>query len=107
MVSNSSAGIAVQSRDKRFTTSLSAVITRSITDYQPNLGFDISNWSTLKNISPADPTFFKSQKIDLLVVASLFFDQTRMADNLPILQKTKPGWLALGGHSAVRNGIHL
>jgi len=51
MVSNSSADIDVQSHDKRFTTSLSAVITRLITDYRPNLGLEISNSSIPKNNS--------------------------------------------------------
>ncbi|XP_064553360.1 uncharacterized protein LOC135438811 isoform X1 [Drosophila montana] len=106
--SNMSTDISAQSRDRSFSTSFSAVVTRTITDYQPHFGLDISGWNIPKNISLADPTFFKSQRIDLLLGAGLFFDlicigQIRMADNLPTLQKTKLGWIASGGLSRVHN----
>ncbi|XP_064537394.1 uncharacterized protein LOC135427725 [Drosophila montana] len=106
--SNMSTDISAQSRDRSFSTSFSAVVTRGITDYQPYFGLDISGWNIPKNISLADPTFFKSQRIDLLLGAGLFFDlicigQIRMADNLPTLQKTKLGWIASGGLSRVHN----
>ncbi|KAM8702168.1 hypothetical protein ACLKA7_000726 [Drosophila subpalustris] len=105
-----SVDIAAESHDKTYTTSFSAVIARTITDYQPHFNLNIDEWNIPKNIKLADPLFNESQRIDLLLGAGLFFDlicvgQIRIADNLPSLQKTRLGWILSGGCSN-RSGRH-
>ncbi|KAL7726326.1 hypothetical protein ACLKA6_010232 [Drosophila palustris] len=95
-----SVDISAESHDKTYTTSFSAVIARTITDYQPHFNLNIDEWNIPKNIKLADPLFNESQRIDLLLGAGLFFDlicvgQIRIADNLPSLQKTRLGWICL------------
>jgi len=48
---------------------------------------------------PITDRSYGSYKIKIICVG-----QIRMADNLPILQKTKLGWVASSGHSIDRNG---
>ncbi|XP_053949452.1 uncharacterized protein LOC128857733 [Anastrepha ludens] len=95
--------VFAQSQDKGYNTSFTAVVTPSITDYRPNFSLS-SEWIIPSNINLADPLFFKPQRIDLLIGAGLFFDlmcvgQIRIASNLPLLQKTRLGWVVAGGVS--------
>ncbi|XP_023311029.1 uncharacterized protein LOC111691852 [Anoplophora glabripennis] len=53
------------------------------------------------NINLADTTFNKSGKIDILLGATIFWDllcvgQIRLGKGLPIIQKTKLGWIISG-----------
>ncbi|XP_036347058.1 uncharacterized protein LOC118756401, partial [Rhagoletis pomonella] len=96
--------IFAQAQDGSFSTSFAALITRSITDYQPNFDINVDGWNIPNNIKLADPTFFKASRIDLLIGAELFYDlicvgQVRIADHLPTLQKTKLGWVVSEGVS--------
>ncbi|XP_017483470.1 PREDICTED: uncharacterized protein LOC108372312 [Rhagoletis zephyria] len=95
--------VFAQSQDESYKTSFAAVVTSSITDYQPNFSLS-SEWKIPSNINLADPLFYSPQRIDLLIGAGLFFDlmcvgQIRIASNLPILQKTRLGWVVSGGVS--------
>ncbi|XP_070067224.1 uncharacterized protein [Drosophila virilis] len=83
-------------------TCIPALIAPSITDNQPGFTLDPASWNIPSNIQLADPEFFKSQQIDMLIVTSLFFDllcvgQIKLAAGLPILQKIRYGWVATGG----------
>ncbi|XP_017462246.1 PREDICTED: uncharacterized protein LOC108355601 [Rhagoletis zephyria] len=86
--------------------SFEAIVTNTITDPLHNFDLNTDSWNIPNNIKLADPLFFKSQRIDVLLGASLFFDlmcigQIRLANNLPILKKTRLGWVASGG------GLHF
>jgi len=70
MISDKSVHILVQSRD----ASYRAVVTRSITDFQPHFNINATSWRTPQNISIADPKFYQSQRIDLLLGAGMFFE---------------------------------
>ncbi|XP_053968620.1 uncharacterized protein LOC128870048 [Anastrepha ludens] len=102
--------IFAQAHDGRFSTSFTALITQSITDYQPNFDISIEGWNIPNNINLADPSFFKANRIDVLIGAELFYDlicvgQFRIADHLPTLQKTKLGWVVSGGVSHISNKL--
>ncbi|XP_064556170.1 uncharacterized protein LOC135440767, partial [Drosophila montana] len=99
-----SVNIIVKSRVSEYSTCIPALIAPSITDNQPGFTLDPASWNIPSNIQLADPEFLKSQQIDMLIGASLFFDllcvgQIKLAAGLPILQKTRLGWVATGGAS--------
>lgn len=60
----------------------------------------------------ADPDFCKRGRIDVLIGASLFFDlmsvgQIRLDNNLPVLQKTRLGWVVSGRVSGLPKSFSL
>ncbi|XP_070066931.1 uncharacterized protein [Drosophila virilis] len=69
-----SVNINVQSRVSEYSTCIPALIAASITDNQPGFTFDPASWNIPSNIQLANPEFFKSQQIDMLIGASLFSD---------------------------------
>lgn len=96
--SKAAVDLAAQSLDRKYSAAFSAVVTRTITDYHPHIGIDITSWNIPKNIALADPSFHKSQRVDVLLGAGLFFEllcvgQTHIARHLPIFQKTRLGWI--------------
>ncbi|KAH8347657.1 hypothetical protein KR059_002473, partial [Drosophila kikkawai] len=104
LASDKSVHIFAQSSNAKYSTSLSAAVTQSITDYHPHFDLNASEWKIPENLELADPLFYKSQRIDLLIGASIFFDllcigQIRLGINLPTLQKTRLGWIVSGGLS--------
>ncbi|XP_054085777.1 uncharacterized protein LOC128921650 [Zeugodacus cucurbitae] len=100
---NSIVNVTVQSAQNSFTANLESAITPTITDYQPNHPLEVSDWDVPANINLADPEFYKPQRVDLLIGASIFFDllcigQIRLKNNY-ILQKTCFGWIVSGGQN--------
>ncbi|XP_062138807.1 uncharacterized protein LOC133847651 [Drosophila sulfurigaster albostrigata] len=85
-----------------YSVSLQAVVTSTITNSHPNFPIDIDGWAIPSNIQLADPAFNRPQRVDLLIGASLFYGllcdgQIDLGDGLPILQKTRLGWIVAGG----------
>lgn len=107
--SDKAVDIVVKSQNAGYGASFVAVVTRTITDYQPQHDFNKSAFQIPANVILADPNFHKSQRIDLLIGAGLFFDlictgQIRISDSKLILQETKLGWTVSGGisHSNIK-----
>lgn len=107
--SDKAVDIVVKSQNAGYGASFVAVVTRTITDYQPQYDFNKSTFQIPANVILADPNFHKSQRIDLLIRAGLFFDlictgQIRISDSKLILQETKLGWTVSGGisHSNIK-----
>ncbi|XP_037811070.1 uncharacterized protein LOC119603189 [Lucilia sericata] len=97
-----SVDIVIKSLHGDYSTTLTAMVVPSITDYQPDFNRNRPEWNIPKNIELADPSFDKCGRIDGLIGAELFFDlmsvgQVKLADNLPVLQKTLIGWVVAGG----------
>ncbi|XP_037823707.1 uncharacterized protein LOC119612057 [Lucilia sericata] len=70
----------------------------SITNIQPDRRICTTNSNIPKNISLADPEFYKPQKVDLLISGEMFFEllcvgQIKSNPSLPVLQKTSLGWI--------------
>ncbi|XP_043065437.1 uncharacterized protein LOC122320892, partial [Drosophila ficusphila] len=87
-------------------------IAPTITGNQPSLPMSPENWNIPANLQLADPDFHKPQKIDLLIGASLFFEllcvgQIKLTPGLPLLQKTRLGWVVAGGGSEHRESSAL
>ncbi|KAH8393177.1 hypothetical protein KR200_009135 [Drosophila serrata] len=98
LISDKAVDILAQSRDASYRASFSAVVTDSITEYQPHFDLNAVSWKIPENISLADPHFNRSDRIDLIIVAGLFFEimatgQIYLGSALPTLQNTKLGWI--------------
>ncbi|XP_059221526.1 uncharacterized protein LOC131996094 [Stomoxys calcitrans] len=109
---NKSVDLVVKSRIGEFSTTFAAMVVPTITDYQPGINLETSNWNIPKNIQLADPSFDKPDRIDILIGAELFFDlmsvgQIKIAANLPVLQKTLLGWVVAGGSFRSRQSCSL
>lgn len=107
-----SVDIIVKSQHGDFSTSFTAMVVPTITDYQPNVNINTGDWNIPKNIQLADPLFHHCGRIDILIGAELFFElmsvgQIKMADNLPAFQKTLFGWVVAGGGCRTRHSWSL
>ncbi|XP_017461913.1 PREDICTED: uncharacterized protein LOC108355259, partial [Rhagoletis zephyria] len=85
--------INLRSQTSEYSTCIMALVAPSITDNQPNVTLNIASWDIPSNIRLADPDFYKSQRIDMLIGSSLFYEllcvgQIKLAPGLPLLQKT-------------------
>ncbi|XP_036345845.1 uncharacterized protein LOC118755102 [Rhagoletis pomonella] len=97
-----SVDLVLKSRTSDFSTTITAVVAQTITESQPGLTVSTVNWRLPSNIQLADPNFNIPQRIDLLIGAGLFFEllcvgQIQLAPGLPLLQKTRFGWMLSGG----------
>ncbi|XP_041450268.1 uncharacterized protein LOC121404605 [Drosophila obscura] len=108
----STVSICMQSRTSDYSTTLTALIAPTITDSQPSLTVNVADWNIPSNIQLADPAFFNPQRVDLLIGASIFYDilcvgQIKLIDGLPLLQKTRLGWIVSGGGQRVSSSSLL
>ncbi|XP_076248024.1 uncharacterized protein LOC143187670 [Calliopsis andreniformis] len=85
-----------------FETSLRCLVIPRITDDLPNVAIDSDVISIPSNLMLADPHFYQTGKIDILLSGGLFWKllcvgQTNFGSNLPTVQKTQLGWIVAGG----------
>ncbi|XP_041450267.1 uncharacterized protein LOC121404604 [Drosophila obscura] len=107
-----SVNVSLHSRSSEYSTLITAVVASSITDRQPSFGIDTCNWNIPANLPLADPEFYRPQRVDLLIGASLFNEllcvgQVKLLPGLPSIQKTRLGWVISGGCSRVKKGSSL
>lgn len=91
----------IKSRVTDFCCNIDMHILPAITDYSPGSKIDINNWNLPKNIQLADPCFYQRSGIDVLLGVGVFFKllsvgQIKLAENLPMLQKSLLGWIVVG-----------
>lgn len=72
-----------------------------ISENMPAVNVDVSKLNVPDHINLADPTFFKSSKVEILIGADIFWEVIRtgqipLGRNNPILQKTQFGWIVSG-----------
>jgi len=63
-----------------------------------------------ENLQLADPEFHKAQRVDLLIGASLFYEllcvgQINLLPGLPLLQKTRLGWVVSCGSALIASRV--
>ncbi|XP_076237360.1 uncharacterized protein LOC143181054 [Calliopsis andreniformis] len=92
----------LHSRVTSFETSLRCLVIPRITDDLPNVAIDSNVISIPSNLKLADPHFYQTGKIDILLGGGLFWKllcvgQTNLGSNLPTIQKTQLGWIVAGG----------
>lgn len=85
-----------------FTVPIDALVISKITNNLPSTFINIQEWIHLNGIELADPTYYKPNKIDILLGADahskIIMNGLRKADSdVPIAQQTELGWV-LSGH---------
>ncbi|XP_044570157.1 uncharacterized protein LOC123257013 [Drosophila ananassae] len=85
-----SVDVLLRSYCSEYSALVSVVIATNITDLQPSFSLDVSSWNIPSNLTLADPQFFRPQRIDLLIGASLFYDPSL---SWPTGAAENPAWM--------------
>ena len=93
--------VKIKSKCNAYSTKITCLVIQRITGDMSNVTCDPADLNIPKNVTLADPQFHSPRSIDLLVGAELFWSllcvgQIALGPSLPIMQKTKFGWV-LGG----------
>lgn len=99
--------IEFRSRNGSFTSRVQCLILPQISSKLPTTTLNINHFSIPDNITLADPKFYDSQQIDMLIGADLFWEvicegKMRLI-NGPYLQNTKLGWVVSGSIQCLNN----
>lgn len=98
---SSRSSVKIKSNTCAFTITLNCFVIPTISAFVPSTPIDVSELNIPKNIRLADPHFHIPGVVDILIGAGVFWEllcvgQLRLGDCLPILQKTKLGWVVAG-----------
>lgn len=90
-----------KSKFEDFSQSIEAFVLPNINNIQTNCKINLHSWNLPEGIHLADPYFYNSCKVNILIGAGLFFEllaaeRLYLGKNFPILQKTKLGWVVSG-----------
>ncbi|XP_011169928.2 uncharacterized protein LOC105202933 [Solenopsis invicta] len=96
-----SVDLHVTSRFGTFSMDMSYIILPNIVENLPTIESRVADWDIPKNIKLADPQFYRSSKIDILLGTEKFWEllcigQIKLGKNKPIIQKTLLGWVVSG-----------
>lgn len=99
--SDARVNVKLQSCIGNFSTRLEAFVIPQIISAQPSRNLDVSAWNIPEGIELADPFFYKSEKIDVLIGAEHYHhllqpEQRLLGECLPLLQNTLLGWIVIG-----------
>ncbi|XP_058839523.1 uncharacterized protein LOC131695003 [Topomyia yanbarensis] len=83
------------------TAELKFFVVPQITLNLPQRSFDISSWKVPAEIQLADPKFFVSNTVDVILGVAIFYDLLlnellQLLDEGPILRNTELGWIVAG-----------
>ncbi|KAJ8962212.1 hypothetical protein NQ318_018184 [Aromia moschata] len=98
---NSKCEMTIQSLYNNYSATKCFFVIDIIAGTIPEVRIDASRIATPHHINLADPTFYKPDRIDILLGSDLFWElicvgQISLGPNNPILQKTKLGWVVSG-----------
>lgn len=93
--------IKLQSRLSSYSTTIDCVVTDQITGRLPSFNMRRDTYNIPRNCKLADPNFYVSSKVDMLIGAELFWElvcvgQIKSSPEHPTLQKTQFGWILAG-----------
>ncbi|XP_062541022.1 uncharacterized protein LOC134209057 [Armigeres subalbatus] len=96
----------ISSRVQKYSIAMEFLVLDKVTDDQPSRSIPLMHWNPPSDIALADPEFFVSAPIDLVLGAQYFYDflvrdggrlQVRKFGNaLPVFVQTIFGWVATG-----------
>lgn len=91
----------IGSRINSFVSNINCFVIPEITGLIPAAEIDTRFLEIPQNLKLADPTFFKTQKIDILIGNDLFWEllllgKFSLGKNKPFMQKTVFGWIIAG-----------
>ncbi|CAH2227057.1 jg22783 [Pararge aegeria aegeria] len=92
--------IEIKSRTSSYTTRLQCIVLSNITSTVPAIPKQDAHFKIPSNLQLADPDFYESQSIDILIGADKFWDllsqgKIRLPSG-PYLQNTRLGWIISG-----------
>nr|CAI5818309.1 unnamed protein product [Callosobruchus analis] len=98
--------VQIKACNNEFNANLMCLVIQKISGVSPLHEIDSSSWSIPHNICLADPDFDKPAEIDLLIGGGLYLNllcvgRITLGGGLPILQKTRLGWV-VGGEMVTR-----
>ncbi|XP_062704134.1 uncharacterized protein LOC134286524 [Aedes albopictus] len=92
----------IKSRNSDYTTSVDLLILPKVTMDLPSTNIDVTRWDIPSNIDLADPAFFQSSTVDIVLGAEIFFDlfsvpgRITLGESLPSLTNSVFGWVVSG-----------
>ncbi|XP_062710710.1 uncharacterized protein LOC134288834 [Aedes albopictus] len=107
----------IKSRNSDYTTSVDLLILPKVTMDLPSTNIDVTRWDIPSNINLADPAFFQSSTVDIVLGAEIFFDlfsvpgRITLDESLPLLANSVFGWVVSGRtaqnlpHTSVRCNV--
>ncbi|CAB3242550.1 unnamed protein product [Arctia plantaginis] len=115
-VSRQSCDLTLESRSGDYKLNINCFVLPEIAKV-PSLSIDFRSIPLPSHIQLADPTFFISSAVDILVGAEVFWDilgsaHINLGKNKPIIRDTKLGWIVSGsignsGHSSMLRQSHV
>ncbi|KAF2891294.1 hypothetical protein ILUMI_14879 [Ignelater luminosus] len=105
---NQMVNVDISSRHADFKRNLTFLVVPSITEYTPSTHLNASGFNVSSGLPLADPNFYLSSAINMLIGCDLFFElflggQIRIGKNIPLMQNTLLKWLVSGNISRVQN----
>ncbi|XP_062557359.1 uncharacterized protein LOC134222233 [Armigeres subalbatus] len=94
--------ITIKSRVSSYATRIEAFVLPKVTVDLPSISIDASNWTLPSGIQLADPSFYQSGTIDVVLGAEVFFDlfsvegRISLGESLPPLVNSVFGWVVSG-----------
>ncbi|XP_055632599.1 uncharacterized protein LOC129773073 [Toxorhynchites rutilus septentrionalis] len=104
---------AVKSRISNYMREMNFLVLPKVTVNLPTATVNTKGWSIPNGIKLADPAFFESKAVDLVLGIEAFFEffesgkRETLGENLPILTESVFGWIVCGGISVPNHGIHI
>ncbi|XP_055605904.1 uncharacterized protein LOC129754066 [Uranotaenia lowii] len=92
----------LQSRVSNFSTTLEFIVLSKATTNLPTSCFDVSDWKIPSDINLADPAFFATNPVELILGAEIFFELLKppgrisLGDSYPLLINSTFGWIVSG-----------
>ncbi|XP_062565473.1 uncharacterized protein LOC134227812 [Armigeres subalbatus] len=103
--------IRITSRITNYSILLNCLVTPKIIGDLPMQCPDIREWPLPSGVQLADPSFFKKQRIDILIGADVFWDlmkpnRFKLAPDLPTITETELGWIVGGSFPTSKKQHH-
>ncbi|XP_058816896.1 uncharacterized protein LOC131680194 [Topomyia yanbarensis] len=103
----------LRSRVSQYSRELSFLILPKVTINLPTTTINTDKWAIPDNIQLADPAFFESKVVDLVLGIEAFFDffetgrRISLGEQLPTLNDSVFGWVVCGGFSVPSRSLHI
>ncbi|XP_055605396.1 uncharacterized protein LOC129753588 [Uranotaenia lowii] len=103
----------VKSRTSEYARELSFLVLHKVTATLPTADVNTDGWNIPKGISLADPAFFQSNSVDLVLGIECFFEffetgrRISLGANLPALNESVFGWIVCGGVSQPDSSLRV
>ncbi|XP_055590993.1 uncharacterized protein LOC129743074 [Uranotaenia lowii] len=103
----------VKSRTSEYARELSFLVLHKVTATLPTADVNTGGWNIPQGISLADPAFFQSNSVDLVLGIECFFEffetgrRISLGANLPALNESVFGWIVCGGVSQPDSSLRV